>query len=813
MSSSYTNIFGGANVDVANPSLTTVALTALTPQVTLSWPIQFQDTNNVTANIIEITADAGGRSIKMPQANQVSVGQALILNNLSAFAVTIYTADGATVLVTIAGVAGGVPSVVEIYLVDNTTKSVPQPTIVIGTWRAIPWGGGAVSVSSISAAPAAGVTAANLSITPTTITTTGTFTFALLGDLLALTSFAAGAGIAARTAANTWALRSITGTANQITVTNGNGVAANPTLSLPTTITGINNLTVGNINITANTISATNANGDVDLTPLGTGAVKSAKNITLLAGSAVKFDNPADDFYTSFAVSGLTANFANTWPTTVPTAGQVISASVVVPGNPNVVTLAWATVATSVGGPTTVNAIARYANVTGGLTNSGVLINNTNDITGANSAVIGNIQIGTVNANTISTSGGILTLQPNGASEVQCENIFNVRNGNVLKISNVGSLQYVGLKAGVLTTSTTYTLPLADGVVGEVPATTGAAVLNFVTIPGRNMVLNGDFQVFQAVGPFSITSATQYGPDRWQILTGAGTAGTFRQQAGATSGSFLCRVQRDAVNAGTNPIVLSSSLPRNFCIGAAGKKVTVSFKAACGVNYSPATTNLNVSVFSGEGTTDISNLTAFPGNSFTNAVQQINSTPSLTTNLINYSFTSATLGAAVSQFEVRFTMTPTGVAGVDDWFQVTDVQLETSNFQTPFERLSFSEVLRRSQEFVWQTFPYGTAPAQNAGVLGSISYTTQIAGVTAGYALPIIFPVSMRAIPTLTFYNPSAANANWRNVNAGADSGAASSDADIGTSRTGFCLFNPQAGGDAVAQSVAIHTRAVAELV
>lgn len=40
-------------------------------------------------------------------------------------------------------------------------------------------------------------------------------------------------GIPARTASGAVAARTITGTANQITVTNGNGVAGNPTLSLP----------------------------------------------------------------------------------------------------------------------------------------------------------------------------------------------------------------------------------------------------------------------------------------------------------------------------------------------------------------------------------------------------------------------------------------------------------------------------------------------------------------------------------------------------------------------------------------------------
>src|SRR6187402_938645 len=51
-------------------------------------------------------------------------------------------------------------------------------------------------------------------------------------DLQAIAALT-GTGILTRTGTNTWAVRTITGTANEITVTNGNGVAGAPTLSLP----------------------------------------------------------------------------------------------------------------------------------------------------------------------------------------------------------------------------------------------------------------------------------------------------------------------------------------------------------------------------------------------------------------------------------------------------------------------------------------------------------------------------------------------------------------------------------------------------
>src|SRR5688572_25561292 len=54
---------------------------------------------------------------------------------------------------------------------------------------------------------------------------------------LAAIELLSGTGALVRTGTNTWAQRTITGTANQITVTDGNGVAGNPTLSLPSAVT------------------------------------------------------------------------------------------------------------------------------------------------------------------------------------------------------------------------------------------------------------------------------------------------------------------------------------------------------------------------------------------------------------------------------------------------------------------------------------------------------------------------------------------------------------------------------------------------
>lgn len=64
----------------------------------------------------------------------------------------------------------------------------------------------------------------------------GSVTFALANDLAAVEGLSS-TGLATRTATDTWAVRTLTGTTNQIDVTNGNGVSGNPTLTLSSTAT------------------------------------------------------------------------------------------------------------------------------------------------------------------------------------------------------------------------------------------------------------------------------------------------------------------------------------------------------------------------------------------------------------------------------------------------------------------------------------------------------------------------------------------------------------------------------------------------
>jgi len=122
-------------------------------------------------------------------------------------------------------------------------------------------------------------------------------------------------------------------------------------------------------------------------------------------------------------------------------------------------------------------------------------------------------------------------------------------------------------------------------------------------------------------------------------------------------------------------------------------------------------------------------------------------------------------------------------------FYITGVQLEKGSVATSFDYRPYGTELALCQRYYQKSFPQGTAPAQNIGGVGAVYSQSPAASGSAPAWVNL--PVVMRATPTtITTYNPSAANANWRNISASSDvnsqiySSSQSSIYIIGTTQT-----------------------------
>lgn len=142
-------------------------------------------------------------------------------------------------------------------------------------------------------------------------------------------------------------------------------------------------------------------------------------------------------------------------------------------------------------------------------------------------------------------------------------------------------------------------------------------------------------------------------------------------------------------------------------------------------------------------------------------------------------------------------------------FKFALIQVECGEVATPFEQRLESEVVRNCQRYYQKTFPMATAPAQASGTqLGAIQYRAILTGIFAN-GQTWDFSSTMRATPTITYYNPISANTTWYNVTLAADSGA-SSPVNLGD-RAVFSS-NAQVAGDTATNNITIHATASAEI-
>lgn len=230
--------------------------------------------------------------------------------------------------------------------------------------------------------PAAGITVSNGD------GVAGNPTLALANDLGGVEGLST-TGVAVRTASDTWTTRTITGTANQITVTNGDGVAGSPTISIPTNPTFPGNTTIG-VNLAVNgsmdlptdgssiRFANTGTNGQIQTS----GGAFTISNAAGPAGADVLFIRTANDRNVLIApISGTTGSVkigytnassskdtgslvveggigaeSNIWSGTSLNAGNSTGASVTIDGLNRTIT-------TDAGSPIVLRRVGNYAGI------------------------------------------------------------------------------------------------------------------------------------------------------------------------------------------------------------------------------------------------------------------------------------------------------------------------------------------------------------------------------------------------------------------------------------------------------------------
>lgn len=137
----YTSVFGGANIYPAEISYSSITLTQ---SIVLSWPEETSTNTNLATKIIDVSASTGGLFITLPDAQKAGTGETILFNNVGSNTFIVRDASNVQVV----SIAPG--TLWQIYLTNNTTTG--------GTWQSLQYGS-SVSQANASALAGTGIVA------------------------------------------------------------------------------------------------------------------------------------------------------------------------------------------------------------------------------------------------------------------------------------------------------------------------------------------------------------------------------------------------------------------------------------------------------------------------------------------------------------------------------------------------------------------------------------------------------------------------------------------------------------------------------
>jgi hypothetical protein len=293
---------------------------------------------------------------------------------------------------------------------------------------------------------------------------------------------------------------------------------------------------------------------------------------------------------------------------------------------------------------------------------------------------------------------------------------------------------------------------------GQIAVTTDTHEF-FVGIPDGNLPINGDqqnklingnFDIWQIGTSFANTGGLQYYADQWSgYASTLNQACTISKQDGSgVNGSVSClRFQRNLGQTGTNGMLVAQSLEAIDSKKLLGKKLTLSFWARIGSDASSS--SLAALIVSGTGTDQ--NVAS----GFTGAANEATLTANLTTTWQKFTVTTtSTIASTKTQLGIQLSYTPLGVAGANDYFEITQVQVNVGDLSLPFQPRCFADELAMCQRYYEKSFQIDFVPANGstATALGDSLHATSTISQGNISSVTIPFKVRKRINPTVSAY-------------------------------------------------------------
>jgi hypothetical protein len=272
----------------------------------------------------------------------------------------------------------------------------------------------------------------------------------------------------------------------------------------------------------------------------------------------------------------------------------------------------------------------------------------------------------------------------------------------------------------------------------------------------KNRLINGGMAIWQR--GTSLTGLTPslgvpaYTADRWFVnQLGSQSATDVAQQTGGST-KYSARIQKRVGSTGASINQFGQVIENLNCLDLPNQRLTLSFTAKAGANYSATSSLLNVYIYTCTAADQSS--TAFVNGTATGQATLYSGTVTLTTSNQTFTITTSAVGASATNVCVLFSETSSAsAAGANDWYEISDVQLEKGTVATSFDYRPYGTELALCQRY------YQVIAASSFLPAGVFSTNRVLSGVPYNNCMRTA-PTGSIASGGFTFFISGAANSS-----------------------------------------------------
>jgi len=270
----------------------------------------------------------------------------------------------------------------------------------------------------------------------------------------------------------------------------------------------------------------------------------------------------------------------------------------------------------------------------------------------------------------------------------------------------------------------------------------------------KNLLINGDFNIWQRDTTFTLPTTGKYTADRFFAARSSSVGAYTVNQVTGDISTYAIKLQRDSGDTLTNFIGLTYVIETIDVVKLRGKSLTGTIRLKKGKDLILPTNGIRFTL--SQTSVDDQTFVRASHGSISSANSDFEAYAlgiNLTDEFVDYTFNFGNIASVTNTISLRIGWTPeVGTAGTDDSITIDRMQLEVGTEGTEFDEVPINSEIELCQRYYQKSYDLETdlGTITNNGVVREHAVRNHATNTIGDR-----FKTRMRVIPTITIYSPS----------------------------------------------------------